>query len=56
MNQKCPVCDWEIKDKGVEVKVEGRSVRVCCDECAEKVRKEPGKFLPPKQPAHRTGG
>ncbi len=38
---KCPVCDWEIKDKSVTVKQNGRSVVVCCRECADKLRKSP---------------
>jgi ribosome-binding protein aMBF1 (putative translation factor) len=38
--RKCPVCGWEIKDKGVEVKVGIKPVTVCCAECADKLRKE----------------
>lgn len=41
---KCPVCDWEIKDDGKEVRADGRVILVCCDECAEKVRKDPAKY------------
>jgi ribosome-binding protein aMBF1 (putative translation factor) len=41
---KCPVCGWEIKDKGQEVKVKGRTVVVCCDECAAAVKKNPAKY------------
>ncbi len=44
MNTKCPVCDWEIKDGGQEVKLDGRTVVVCCDDCAAKVRKNPTKY------------
>ena len=43
--KKCPVCDWEIKDGGKTVKVENSSVVVCCDDCAEKVKAHPGKYL-----------
>lgn len=42
--KKCPVCDWEIKEGGKSVKVEGKTVVVCCDECAAKVKADPGKF------------
>ncbi|MBX7221707.1 MAG: hypothetical protein K1Y36_17275 [Blastocatellia bacterium] len=37
MNQflKCPVCEWEIKDGGIAVEVNGDSLVVCCDECAQ---------------------
>lgn len=36
---KCPVCDWEIKDGGVTVTVDGKPVVVCCEECAAALRK-----------------
>lgn len=36
---KCPVCDWEIKDQGVSVEVGGKTVVVCCQECAETLMK-----------------
>ncbi len=36
---KCPVCDWEIKDKGITVKSDGKTTVVCCQECAEKLKK-----------------
>jgi ribosome-binding protein aMBF1 (putative translation factor) len=42
--RKCPVCDWEIEGNGKTVKLEGTNVLVCCDECAEKVRSNPGKY------------
>jgi hypothetical protein len=42
--KKCPVCDWEIKDKGKEVRVAGKTVIVCCEDCADKVKKEPAKY------------
>ena len=32
---KCPVCDWEIKDGGIKVKVAGKEITVCCDDCLE---------------------
>jgi hypothetical protein len=41
---KCPVCDWEIKDKGHEVKVGKKKVLVCCDDCAKKVQSNPDKY------------
>lgn len=34
-SQKCPVCDWEIKDGGVKVTVGGKEITVCCDDCAK---------------------
>jgi ribosome-binding protein aMBF1 (putative translation factor) len=41
---KCPVCDWEIKDGGIKVKVAGKEITVCCDDCAKKAKEEPKKF------------
>jgi len=38
-NKKCPVCDWEIKDAGIKVKVGGKVLTVCCDDCAKKAVK-----------------
>ena len=43
--KQCPVCDWEIKDGGKEVKLNSWAVVVvCCDDCAEKVKAAPEKF------------
>ncbi len=33
--QKCPECDWEIKDGGVLVTVGDKQLLVCCDDCAK---------------------
>ena len=42
--EKCPVCDWEIKDGGIKVTAGGKEITVCCDECASKVREEPARY------------
>jgi len=42
--KKCPVCDWEIKDDEVKVKVGGKEITVCCEDCAKKVKENPGKY------------
>ena len=42
--EKCPVCDWEIKDGGIQVTVGGKAITVCCDDCAEKAKAEPAKY------------
>lgn len=34
--EKCPVCDWDMKDGGIRVKVAGKEITVCCDDCAAK--------------------
>ncbi len=41
---KCPVCDWEIKDGGIKVKVAGKEITVCCDDCAKPVQADPGNY------------
>jgi ribosome-binding protein aMBF1 (putative translation factor) len=43
--KKCPVCDWEIKDAGKLVKIKGAEVIVCCEDCAQKVKADPQKYL-----------
>ena len=43
--QKCPECDWEIKDGGIKLKVGDKEITVCCDECAEKAKKEPARYV-----------
>jgi len=45
---KCPVCDWEIKDKGQEVKVGAKKVLVCCEDCAKQVQSNPDKYAAAK--------
>ncbi len=42
--KKCPVCDWEIKDAGIKVKVGGKHIIVCCDDCAKKAAESPAKY------------
>jgi ribosome-binding protein aMBF1 (putative translation factor) len=42
--KKCPVCDWEIKDAGIEVKVAGKQMTVCCDDCAKKAKENPAQY------------
>lgn len=42
--EKCAVCDWDMKDGGIRVKVAGKEITVCCDECASKAKAEPAKY------------
>jgi hypothetical protein len=42
--KKCPVCDWEIKEGGIKVKVVGKEITVCCDDCAKKAKESPAKY------------
>jgi hypothetical protein len=43
-SKKCPVCDWDIKDDGIKLKVGGKEIVVCCDDCANKAKAEPAKY------------
>ncbi len=43
--KKCPVCDWAIEDDGKRIEVDGKTITVCCDDCASKVRANPEKYL-----------
>jgi len=45
--KKCPVCDWEVKDGGIAVKLGGRQITVCCDDCAKKAKENPTKYAKP---------
>ncbi|MGE0480995.1 MAG: hypothetical protein AB7Q17_11040 [Phycisphaerae bacterium] len=38
---RCPVCDWELTDAVVRVRIAGREVAVCCEECAAKLKAKP---------------
>jgi ribosome-binding protein aMBF1 (putative translation factor) len=42
---KCPVCGWDVNDGGIKVKVAGKEIVVCCDECAAKVKANPSAYL-----------
>ena len=42
--EKCPVCDWEIQDGGIEIRVGGKEITVCCDDCAKKAQEDPAKY------------
>jgi ribosomal protein L24E len=43
--KKCAVCDWEIKHGGKTVKLQGTSVLVCSEDCAEMVKINPVQYL-----------
>lgn len=34
----CAVCDYPLDENRVEVTIGGRTVEVCCEECAQKLR------------------
>ncbi len=46
--KKCPVCDWAIEDDGKTIEVDGKTITVCCDDCATKVQANPEKYRKPR--------
>jgi hypothetical protein len=34
----CAACDYELDDNAVSVTLGGKTVEVCCDECAAKLK------------------
>jgi len=34
----CAACDCELDENAIKIKIGGRAVEVCCDECARKLR------------------
>jgi ribosome-binding protein aMBF1 (putative translation factor) len=47
--KKCPVCDWEIQDQGIQVQLTNQQITVCCEECAEKAKQDPSQYIKPKE-------
>ena len=45
--EKCPVCDWQITGGGIKIKVGAKEITVCCDECAEKAKGDPARYVEP---------
>jgi hypothetical protein len=35
--QTCAVCDYELDASAIQVTIGGRTVEVCCEECAQKL-------------------
>ncbi len=38
----CAACDCELDANSVKVKIGGKTVEVCCDECAQKLKEAYG--------------
>lgn len=34
----CAVCDYALDDKAIKVEIGGKTVEVCCEECAQKLK------------------
>ena len=38
MEKTCAACDCKLDENPIQVKIAGRTVEVCCDECAQKLK------------------
>lgn len=46
-NGRCPVLGNPVADRNQAVTVQGRRYYICCDDCAQKLAADPGRFLEP---------
>jgi hypothetical protein len=51
----CAACDGELDDNPVRVKLRGKTVEVCCEDCATKLKEADG-FAKPAAASLRTEG
>jgi hypothetical protein len=42
--EKCPVCGDEMNPDAQSIKIGGKTVRVCCDDCAKQAKANPKKY------------
>ncbi|GMU33083.1 MAG: hypothetical protein HS101_08835 [Planctomycetia bacterium] len=42
--EKCPVCDYDLDESAIKAKVQGREIRVCCEECRKALQASPEKY------------
>jgi hypothetical protein len=40
-DQTCAACDYVLDDKRISVTIGGKTVEVCCEECAQTLREAP---------------
>jgi hypothetical protein len=45
----CAACDCELDANSIKVKIGGRTVEVCCDECAAKLKEAHASALVPRK-------
>jgi ribosome-binding protein aMBF1 (putative translation factor) len=46
----CAACDYRIEGDGIPVRIGGKTVEVCCQECAEKLREAERSALASQNP------
>jgi hypothetical protein len=37
-SRTCAACDCELDDQSIKVKIGGKTVEVCCEECSQKLK------------------
>jgi hypothetical protein len=42
----CAACDCKLDENAIKVKLSGKTVEVCCDECAQKLKEAHGTAAP----------
>jgi hypothetical protein len=40
VEKTCAACDSKLDENAIKVKIGGKTVEVCCDECAQKLKEE----------------
>ena len=38
VEKTCAACDCKLDENAIQVKIGGKTVEVCCDECAQKLK------------------
>lgn len=52
MSEKtCAACDYKLDENAIEVTIGGKTVAVCCEDCAQKLREAEASV---KSSSHRT--
>ena len=50
MEQKtCAACDCELDENSIKIKLGGKIVEVCCDECAQKLKEAHASVAAPRK-------
>ena len=50
MEQKtCAACDCELDENSIKIKLGGKIVEVCCDECAQKLKEAHASAATPRK-------
>ena len=45
----CAACDYPLDENAIKVKIGGKTVEVCCEECATKLKEAYASAVAPKR-------